>query len=79
MSVDETPGPDHYFYEDLHSSLNGPKFSFSKLRRDFKSFFGEDSKFEKRKESMKIPKVNLDKYKTEKIIDTSAINERNIK
>jgi hypothetical protein len=79
VSVKMTPGPDCYFQGELNGSLSGPRFSFAKLPRDFKSVFGEDVKRDRRKVSLQTPIVNLDKYKTEKFIDNSNINEREIK
>jgi len=72
----ETPGPGGYFMDKIPTSLDGPKYSFAKLKRNFGSFFGEDTKVESRKNSVNPPIINLDKYKTESFIDISHLNER---
>ncbi|CAI2366571.1 unnamed protein product [Moneuplotes crassus] len=75
-SNDELPGPGGYFQNDLRSSLGGPKYSFTRLKRDFGSIFGNSTNFNKRKISLQDSIVDLDKYKIEEFIDTSHIKER---
>lgn len=79
--VDDTPGPNTYFYLEVPSSLNGPKYSFAKVDRDFKSVFSKPKIdfYHKRKNSLQMPKVSLKKYRTKKVVDTSIVKEREIK
>ena len=79
ITIQDTPAPNWYFIEEVPSSLNGPRYSFSKLQRDFGCLFGEDKLYKSRKSSLNIPEVNLDKYKTETFVDISHLNERKFK
>ena len=72
--MDDTPAPNTYFGFGVPSSLDGPQYSFGKLPRSIKA-----SKILKHhRNSLEIPKVSLEKYKTDKVIDRSLIKERRV-